>query len=94
MLYLATDGMPRLATASNFKAFIMKKNYLLLGFIAILLFSCKKDKSDTPETPTPIESSDTFEFFKIGNRWEYFRFQIYQDGDTTHQAVDTTYFPR
>ena len=41
---------------------------------------------------SPIGSSDTFEFFKVGNRWEYFSFQIYQDGDTTHQSTDTTYF--
>lgn len=68
------------------------KKILLFYLIVFLITSCKKDKSETPETPTPIESSETFEFFKIGNRWEYFIFQIYQDGDTTHQAVDTTYF--
>ena len=43
--------------ASNFKVFIMKKNYLFLIFIIISLISCKKDKSETPETQTPIEPS-------------------------------------
>jgi len=70
----------------------MIKNLVLLHLIVLTLFSCKKDKEETPQIILPIESSTTFEFFKIGNRWEYFKFQIYQDGDTTHQTVDTTYF--
>jgi len=70
----------------------MIKKLILLNLIVFTLFSCKKDKEEAPHIIPPIESSETFEFFKVGNRWEYFRFQIYQDGDTTHQAVDTTYF--
>ena len=70
----------------------MKKNLVLLSLIFLILFSCTKDKEEAPQIIHPIESSETFEFFKIGNRWEYHKFQIYQDGDTTHQTVDTTYF--
>ena len=70
----------------------MLKNLVLLILIALTFFSCKKDKQEAPQTIPPIESSETFEFFKIGNRWEHFKFQIYQDGDTTHQTTDTTYF--
>ena len=70
----------------------MIKNLVLLNLIVLTLFSCKKDKEEAPQITPPIESSETFEFFKVGNRWEYFKFQIYQDGDTTHQTTDTTYF--
>lgn len=70
----------------------MIKNLVLLHLIILILFSCKKDEKEAPQITPLIESSETFEFFKVGNRWEYFKFQIYQDGDTTHQTTDTTYF--
>jgi len=78
--------------ASHSKIKIMIKKLIFLNLIILILLSCKKDKVEIPAVIPPMGASETFDFFKVGNKWVYQEFQIYQDGEPTHILTDTAYY--
>ncbi len=73
--------MRRLAREQKLNTMLKQNMYLLLPLCAVVVFSCKKEKKNTPVTPTPNPGDPTVVYddyvrLKPGNYWIYQEYRL------------------